>query len=458
MTGETDIGDPDLTVATRWCAQKGAAWTVCRRLGTGGTAPVFEIASPEGARALKIYEARFSEGKKGEIESARLQKQLSLRGHDCPYLVQVYEGGTFEGRLWLLMSRAPGRELEKRLLDIPRDKIRQIVDQVARAALFLQSKDLCHRDIKVANIFISDDFNHTTLLDISVIRDIYDPVGAGSDHDGQLPVLATARYSPPEYLFRLVEPGPKLWHALNIYQFGGLMHDLIMREPLFQAEYLKSSENRYRFAWIVATAIPKIQADDVDQDLVLTAGQALDKNWERRSTLRLQDFLADSNVQQERALNFLGFESHREPGLEENAVAVKLQRLRDVSSALQDAVLQFLKSNNVTAKHEVRTGTNDSSKLLVYRWETSTVEGGASPRLFELHLALHLLDQPGGYRFRMSARLSSMMSGANREATTELPELTDVVGVELALARQAESVFGKLAVAVTRPSAAVKET
>ncbi len=72
----------------------------------------------------------------------------------------------------------------------------------------------------------------------------------------------------PGYLFRLLEPGPELWHALNVYQLGALLHDLIMREPLFQSEYLKSTENRYRFAWIVAMVDPNVNADDTDRDLV----------------------------------------------------------------------------------------------------------------------------------------------------------------------------------------------
>src|SRR6185437_11160651 len=98
-----------------------------------------------------------------------------------------------------------GQELEKRLTDVPREKIRTILDQVAQAAIFLRGKGLCHRDIKAANVFLSDDFSHCTLLDISVIRDVTDPIGAGTDQEGQLPFIATARYSPPEYLFRLLD-------------------------------------------------------------------------------------------------------------------------------------------------------------------------------------------------------------------------------------------------------------
>src|SRR5208282_4197718 len=68
-------------------------------------------------------------------------------------------------------------------------------------------------------------------------------------------------------------------------------HDLIMRRPMFSTEYAASIENRYRFAWIVATVDPVIKAVDVDADLILLARQALDKNRER---LRLEDFTLES--------------------------------------------------------------------------------------------------------------------------------------------------------------------
>ena len=293
-------------IAARWCRAKGDSWILGPQLGAGGTAPVLEVTSPDGPRALKVYDEEFSSGHLGHIEHSRIQQQLSLQNHDCPSLIQVYEGATFEDRLYLLMSRAPGTELEKRLPDVPRSKIRGIVHDVARACLFLQSRDICHRDIKAANVFVSDDFDHATLLDISVIRGIHDPVGVGTDHDGQLPVLATARYSPPEYLFRLIEPGPDLWHSLTIYQLGALLHDLIARTPLFQAEYEQSRSNRYRFAWVVATQTPRLQASDVADDLLFIAHRALDKDWTRRSALRIDDFLHDPKSRQRHAFQMLG--------------------------------------------------------------------------------------------------------------------------------------------------------
>ncbi|RWC96036.1 MAG: hypothetical protein EOS57_30565, partial [Mesorhizobium sp.] len=240
--------DGDATkIGERWCASRGAEWKLSNIAGRGGTAPVFTVESPLGNFALKILDKNFSEGSRGDETRRRIQKQISDLGvHDCPYLVKIYDGGDFEGRLFLLMNKIEGQELEKCLAVVPRNKISSIVDQITQASIFLRSRGMCHRDIKSANVFVSNDFSHATLLDVSVARDIFDPVGLGTDHDGQLPVVATSRYSPPEYLFRLIEPSVELWHALDVYQLGGLVHDLIMRKPMFEEDYQLSKENRYR--------------------------------------------------------------------------------------------------------------------------------------------------------------------------------------------------------------------
>lgn len=213
-------------IAKRWCQAQGSGWDVVDTAGRGGTAPVFTLNTPKGQRALKLLDKDFSEGERGVETERRIETQVNEIGdHDCPYLVQIYGGGRFEDRLFLLMNKASGSELAKCLHLVPRDRIATIVDQIARACLFLRARGLCHRDIKSANVFVTDDFSHSTLLDLSVTRNIHDPLGIGTDHGGQLPVVATSRYSPPEYLFRLIPPGPELWHAVDVYQLGGLLHD-----------------------------------------------------------------------------------------------------------------------------------------------------------------------------------------------------------------------------------------
>lgn len=434
-------------IATRWCQAQGVGWTLGDQLGLGGTAPVFEVQSPDGPRALKIYDEKFSSGQLGDIEQNRIEQQLQLQNHDCPSLVHVYDGGVTERRLFLLMSRAPGTELEKRLRDVPRSKIRGILHDVATACLYLESRHLCHRDIKSANVFVSDDFSHATLLDISVIRAIHDPVGVGTDHDGQLPVLATARYSPPEYLFRLVEPGPSLWHALTIYQLGALLHDLIVRAPLFQAEYEQSETNRYRFAWVIATQVPRIDITDVDADLIFLANRALDKDWNRRSDLRIEDFLDDSTSRQDHAFQMLGI--YRTP-VDQAAHNTQLdwRRLDQISGALEEHLIDFFRNRGVTTTHHVSPDpTGDNSRTVELQWYVTDDLG--STATVTLQFIIRFLVDGTRKRFAVTAVLSKQTNDDTKAVTVSLPDIPDDECTLSTLIAQSEATFTELATKLT---------
>ncbi len=447
---------PDLSdawdIATRWCATQGAGWSPRGQLGIGGTAPVFELQSPDGLRALKIYDEEFSSGKMGEIEHSRIEQQLQLKDHDCASLVQVYDGGIFEDRLFLLMSRASGVELEKNLKNIPRSKIRLVLGDVARACLFLHERDLCHRDIKAANVFVSEDFSCATLLDISVLRAIHDPVGVGSDRDGQLPVLATARYSPPEYLFRLVDPSPDLWHALNVYQLGALLHDLIIRTPLFQTEYEHCKSNRYRFAWIVATQDPPITASDVDHDLVFLARRALDKDWRRRSTLNIEDFLNDSSRRQQLAFTMLGL-YRASPAQTIPVVQQMRAHLDGVAGALETHLVDLLQQAGVITVHQVQPGPDgDDSRLISLTWTTADELLRPLEISFRCTLRHHTTDR--GSRFGMTVKLGKRQAAEDKSVELDLPDVADDEHSPAALTALVESAFGSLAKELLQPDQA----
>jgi serine/threonine-protein kinase len=104
----------------------------------------------------------------------------------------------------------------------------------------------------------------------------------GTDHGRKRPFIATAQYSSPEYLFRLDAPSPSLWKALNIYQVGAVLHDLINKKPLFDEEV--SLTNRWLLARAVLTKTPNYP--DVDQTRLIAqkalATRCLTKDMETR--------------------------------------------------------------------------------------------------------------------------------------------------------------------------------
>jgi serine/threonine protein kinase len=451
-----DHDDEGLQIAHRWCEKQGTGWSVSDVSGQGATATVFIVASPLGELALKLYSAKFSQGGEGEIQQTRIAQQLQLKGHDCPSLVSIFDGGAFEDRLFVLMSRAPGRELEKCLKEIPRSHIRLIVDQIASAVIFLRDKDLCHRDIKAANIFISDDYTQALLLDISVTRNIYDPVGIGTDHDGQLPIVATARYSPPEYLFRLLDPGPELWHALDVYQLGALLYDLIMKESLFQTEYIRSHENRYRFAWVVATTEPDVRAQDVDQDLVFLARRALDKDWERRSSLTLEDFLSDAATRRAHSLQLLGLGRAlgANPQSDTGSSSTRRRRVREVVAEIEKAMLEHLRQEGVTARHTTEDGADDDSRYLRLTWIKFAEPTTSAPEPEQTEIELKYLVRATGWNTHLSfggkAELSAVVDGNCRHCEVQIPNAQEGEKVHSQLIESALAALSQLAIDIAR--------
>jgi hypothetical protein len=262
-------------------------------------------------------------------------------------------------------------------------------------------------------------------------------------------VVATARYSPPEYLFRLLEPGAELWHALNVYQLGALLHDLIMREPLFEVEYLRSADNRYRFAWVVATTDPRLHAEDVDRDLLLTARRGLDKSWKRRSAVAVEHYLADTAVHRANALQVLGVATDRGSVQETDDLTGRLQRARDVANDLQYAVTDYLRKNGVTATHNIRPGQHDTSKLIAFQWDSPGEPPAPSQRI-DLEVELHLVAQGDEQRFGLSVKLSMGTGDPGTSVSMALPELQDENGVEAQLLTNVVEAFGQLAMDITR--------
>jgi serine/threonine protein kinase len=162
-------------------------------------------------------------------------------------------------------------DLEKVLEEVPRDRIRPLIAQLAAAAKFLDDLGLAHLDIKPSNIAVSRDFQKLTLLDLGVLR----PFGeAGlTDIDGH-PFIGTLQYSSPEFLFRTEVDDPDGWRALAFYQIGAVLHDLLTRRKIFE----EHSTPYARLVEAVKYAEPELKVPGADADLVALAGSCLAKN------------------------------------------------------------------------------------------------------------------------------------------------------------------------------------
>ncbi len=339
--------------------QEVGGWLVGELLGFGKSAIVCE-ATRKGhpAAALKIFDqdliARFGK----EAQAARIDRQLSLKGKEHQNLVRILDGGhcSTSGLYFIAMERLGKETLESKIPSLGRDRIRPILKDLVAAARFLDDLGLVHRDIKPSNIAVTPD-RGAVLLDLGVIR----PHNLSDLTDGTSgrPFLGTLRYSSPEFLIRNEAGDPSGWRALTFYQIAAVLHDMIMREPIFQDH----SEPYARLVIAVMSHEPEIIAADVPADLVGLARHGLLKDPQQRLELVTWNSLSEGGQPQE------------DP----------LQKLRARIAARQTQQAQSNPTGAETSRRRASTKLLSVANALMAALRQTGLDDGLLPRLILTH-------------------------------------------------------------------------
>lgn len=258
-------------------------FVIGKLIGHGKSAAVFlGRNSSEDVIAIKIFDKSLVEKYGVEVQLERINLEKKLINHNIPHLVQILGGGvTNIGRVeyyFVLMEYIEGETLKsviKKKSNIDEEFVKKALKILFETTESLLEKSMVHRDIKPENIMI-DESENIILMDLGVIK--YLNSKSITDHEGFKPFIGTLRYAPPEFLFREELDNDDSWRAINLYQIGGVLHDLIMGYELF-SQY---SEPYGKLVLAVKDEIPKIQRHDYNQDFLQFIRNMLSKSWEFR--------------------------------------------------------------------------------------------------------------------------------------------------------------------------------
>jgi len=125
--------------------------------------------------------------------------------------------------------------------------------------LFKNKEPIVHRDIKPENMMITEKVNKL-LMDMGVIKIVGKP--SMTDVNKQ-EFLGTLKYAPPEFLERKEKDDVDGWRAVNIYQIGAVLHDLIMKKELFSG-----AEPYTKLVIAIKYNIPSITSNEYHPDLI----------------------------------------------------------------------------------------------------------------------------------------------------------------------------------------------
>ncbi|GAB3175757.1 hypothetical protein GCM10027059_49640 [Myceligenerans halotolerans] len=175
-------------------------------LGHGGFAHVYRAESPaEGVVALKVLTNSQAGSRERFVTEATLLEQLGGRGF--PAFVRAdLEAPT----PWFAMDLVPGSTLAQLVHEhgpLPRQDLLRVADDVAGALAVLQEEHYLHRDVKPANIIVSD--GRCVLIDLGIAK------GHGSQTSTH--AAGTLAYMAPELFVR--KPHPRS----DVYSLGLLL-------------------------------------------------------------------------------------------------------------------------------------------------------------------------------------------------------------------------------------------
>ena len=188
-------------------------YRVLSRLGAGGMADVFLAEDQQLGRkvALKLLHRRFAEDP-DFVERFRREAQAAA-GLQHPYVVSVYDRGSFDDTYYIAMEYLPGRSLKQLIREeAPLDPLRaiDIAIQILKAARFAHRRGVIHRDLKPHNVIV-DDAGHAGAADGQLLgqhgrrlrataEDSQDAVlGQGQIYrgEGELDLPGEPRHHPP---------------------------------------------------------------------------------------------------------------------------------------------------------------------------------------------------------------------------------------------------------------------
>lgn len=199
-----------------------------RRLAAGGMAQVWEATDEVLARrvAVKLLHTHLA-ADDSFVERFRREAIAAARlAH--PSIVSIYDTCSEGDIEAIVMELVPGRTL-RQLLDerkyLEPDQAVGIVVEVAGALEAAHRAGLVHRDVKPANILLSDD-GRVLVADFGIAK-----AAAGADLTGTGTALGTAKYLAPEQV-----EGQEVDARADVYSLGVVLYECLCGRPPFLAD------------------------------------------------------------------------------------------------------------------------------------------------------------------------------------------------------------------------------
>lgn len=247
-----------------------AQYRLGRRLGGGGMGIVYEAEDERLGRpvALKFLAPAISTDVKAKRRFLVEVRAASALDH--PNVCTILEAGeTSEGHIFLAMPLYEGETLRSRIDRGALDPVRalDIAAQIARGLAAAHHRGIIHRDVKPANVMVTED-GLAKILDFGVAKVADATLTRSGD------VLGTMSYMSPEQA-----RGEEVDHRTDLWSLGAVLFEMLTGRRAFPG-----AEHETVRRAILTGPLPSLDA--VRPELAATFGSILDRAFARERTDR----------------------------------------------------------------------------------------------------------------------------------------------------------------------------
>ncbi|HZC51587.1 MAG TPA: serine/threonine-protein kinase [Mycobacterium sp.] len=180
-----------------------AGYTIVRRLGAGGMGQVYLAQHPRLPRrdALKILPRELTADDEFRQRFNREADLAANLYHE--HIVGIHDRGEYQGQLWISMDYVEGTDAAELLRTqhpsgMPKTQVLEIISAVADALDYAHSRGLLHRDVKPANILLTETGPRRRILlaDFGIARELGEISGLTATNM----LVGTTAYCAPEQL------------------------------------------------------------------------------------------------------------------------------------------------------------------------------------------------------------------------------------------------------------------